>query len=546
MGQVLQAGAGQAPARQALLRAGLADTTSATTINRVCGSGLKSIMLAAADIRAGDADVVVAGGMESMNQAPFLLRKARFGYRLGNGDAGRRRPSSTACGARSRTATWAPTPSGSRSRTTSAARTRTRSRSTSHQHAVAAIDAGRFDAELAPVTVRDAKGRETVVAVDEGPRRDTTARGAREAAARLRPARRRGSRRRRRSGTVTAGNAPGSRTAPPRRSSPASAPSSGSASSPLARIVGYAQAEVAPKWLFLAPIAGRPRPAATGSSCRSTPSTSIEINEAFAAQALADGRELGFDWSKVNVNGGAIALGHPIGASGARIVATLLHELSAAAGPLRAGDAVPRRRRLGRDGVRAGLSAGSTASRRVRSRLAPSALAAWLRSSSQPLPTPQPGGTTPSRPSLVATAGDLPRLEDEAATVACKHGARRAAQVRVGWGIGSRRPRGDPSGSPIRRVSSRDDRAAATAGPPSARPSPRTSCSSPGSGCDRRRGATFESLNPADTRDVVGRFQAGDAADVAMADPRRRDRRPDVARDPGARSAARSCTRSAR
>jgi acetyl-CoA C-acetyltransferase len=196
----------------------------------------------------------------------------------------------------------------------------------SHQRAVDAIDAGRFDAEMAPVTIRDAKGRETVVTVDESPRRDTTL----EALARLAPVfplpdgEDRGDAT---TGTVTAGNAPGITDG-----GAATVVASERAVEqydlhPLARIVGYAQAEVAPKWLFLAPVTGvRNLEARTGLSPDAF--DLVEINEAFAAQTLADGRELGFDWSKVNVNGGAIALGHPIGASGARIVATLLHELA--------------------------------------------------------------------------------------------------------------------------------------------------------------------------------------------------------------------------
>src|SRR6266487_664234 len=173
MGQVLQAGAGQAPARQAALRAGLPDTTSATTINRVCGSGLKSIMLAASEIKAGDADVVVAGGMESMNGAPYLLPGARFGLRLGNAEL---IDSTVADGL------WCSIEGCHMG--THAERVAIKDRVSredqdafalaSHQKAIAAIDAGRFDAELAPVTVSDAKGRETVVSVDENPRRDTS------------------------------------------------------------------------------------------------------------------------------------------------------------------------------------------------------------------------------------------------------------------------------------------------------------------------------------------------------------------------------------
>ena len=175
MGQVLQAGAGQAPARQALLRAGLADTTPATTINRVCGSGLKAIMLAAAAVRAGDGDVFVAGGMESMNRAPFLLRRARFGYRLGNGVL---EDSTVLDGL------WCSVEDchmGTHAERVAihagvSREDQDRLALDSHRKAVEAIDAGRFDAEMAPVTIRDAKGRETAVTVDEGPRRDTTAR----------------------------------------------------------------------------------------------------------------------------------------------------------------------------------------------------------------------------------------------------------------------------------------------------------------------------------------------------------------------------------
>ena len=324
MGQVLQAGAGQAPARQALLRAGLADTTPATTINRVCGSGLKAIMFAAAGIRAGDGDVYVAGGMESMNQAPFLLRKARFGYRLGNGKL---EDAAVLDGL------WCAIEDchmGTHAERVAISNRVSREDQDalaleSHLRAVAAIDAGRFNDEMAPVMIRDAKGRETVVAVDESPRRDTTA----EALARLKPVfalpdgEDRGDTT---TGTVTAGNAPGITDGGAATIVASERAVEQHGLRPLARIVGYAQAEVTPKWLFLAPIQGvRGLEAKTGLSPADF--DLIEINEAFAAQTLADGRELGFDWSKVNVNGGAIALGHPIGASGARIVATLLHEL---------------------------------------------------------------------------------------------------------------------------------------------------------------------------------------------------------------------------
>jgi acetyl-CoA C-acetyltransferase len=196
----------------------------------------------------------------------------------------------------------------------------------SHERAVAAQDAGRFADELAPVTVRYAKGRETVVAADEGPRRDTSI----EALARLKPVFElptgadRGDAT---AGTVTAGNAPGITDGAAATVVASERVVERHGLTPLARIVGYSQAEVEPKWLFLAPVTGVRR-LLDRIELPLEAFDLIEINEAFAAQTLADGRELGFDWDKVNVNGGAIALGHPIGASGARIVATLLHELA--------------------------------------------------------------------------------------------------------------------------------------------------------------------------------------------------------------------------
>jgi len=324
MGQVLQGGAGQAPARQAALLAGLPVTTSATTINRVCGSAMKAIMLGAAEIKAGDTDVVVAGGMESMNGAPYLLTRARFGYRLGDG---------TLVDATVHDGLWCAIEDchmGTHAERVAIKEHVSRADQDefallSHQRAIAAIDEGRFEAEIVPVTVRDAKGRETVVAVDEGPRRDSTIEGL----ARLRPVfelpegQDRGDAT---SGTVTAGNAPGITDGAAATVVASERTVERYGLKPLARIVGYAQAEVEPKWLFLAPVEGVRR-LLDRIELPIEAFDLIEINEAFAAQTLADGRELGFDWDKVNVNGGAIALGHPIGASGARVVATLLHEL---------------------------------------------------------------------------------------------------------------------------------------------------------------------------------------------------------------------------
>jgi acetyl-CoA C-acetyltransferase len=324
MGQVLQAGVGQAPARQAVLKAGLADTTSATTINRVCGSGLKAIMLAASEIKAGDAELVIAGGMENMNQGPYLIPKARFGYRLGNAQL----IDSTVqdglwCAVEDcHMGTHAERVAGHNH---VSREDQDRFAFESHQKAIAAIDAGRFEAEIVPVPVRTGK-TETLVTTDEGPRRDTSL----EALGRLKPvfevpvpddggepqA-----------ASVTAGNAPGITDGAAATVVASERTVERLGLKPLARIVGYSQAEVEPKWLFLAPIKGVGKLLAQ-IELPIEAFDLIEINEAFAAQTLADGRELGFDWSRVNVNGGAIALGHPIGASGARIVATLLHELA--------------------------------------------------------------------------------------------------------------------------------------------------------------------------------------------------------------------------
>lgn len=323
MGQVLQAGAGQAPARQAALNGGLPVGASATTINRVCGSGLKSIMIAAAEIRAGDADVVVAGGMENMNQGPYLLRRARFGYRLGGGELADATVSDglwcaiEGCHMGTHAERVAARSGVSRA-------DQDRFALESHRRAVAAIDAGRFIDEIVPVPVK--LGREEVrFEIDETPRRDTTA----EALARLRPAfdlpegdegPADGI------GTVTAGNAPGITDGAAATVVASERAVERYGLAPLARILGYAEVDVEPKWLFLAPVAGVRR-LLDRVRLPLDAFDLLEVNEAFAAQVLADGRELGFDWARVNVNGGAIALGHPIGASGARIVATLLHEL---------------------------------------------------------------------------------------------------------------------------------------------------------------------------------------------------------------------------
>ncbi len=312
LGQVIQAGAGQAPARQAALRAGLPEGVSATTINKVCGSGLKAVMMGAAAIRAGDAQIIAAGGMENMNLGPYLLPQARTGYRLGDGKV---------VDATVRDGLWCSSCDvhmGNHAERVATKHGVTRQAQDefslrSHQRALAAQDAGRFDEEIVAVTVRGKKG-DTVVAADEAPRSDTTL----DALAKLKPAFDA------EAGSVTAGNAPGI------TDGAAALVIAGAdavdGATPLARITGYAQADLAPEWLFEAPIHGVRR-LLEKLDAKIEDFDLIEINEAFAAQVLADGNELGFDWDRVNVNGGAIALGHPIGASGARVLTTLLYEL---------------------------------------------------------------------------------------------------------------------------------------------------------------------------------------------------------------------------
>jgi acetyl-CoA C-acetyltransferase len=317
MGCVVPAGQGQAPARQAALAAGIPPTIGAVTLNKVCGSGLKTVMVAAALIRAGDGDVYVAGGMENMNLAPYLLPQARTGYRLGNGEL---------VDALVHDGLWSASLNhhmGNSAEFIAEQFVLTREELDeyalhSHRKAIEAIDAGRFQAEIVPVEVPQRKKDPIVFNTDEGPRRDTNL----EALAKLRPAFKK-------DGLVTAGNSPGITDGASATVVMSRKRADREGLEPLARIVGYAQAAVDPTWLFIAPVhAIRNLLQKTG--FRLADFDLIELNEAFAAQVLADGRALepeGWDWDKVNVNGGAIALGHPIGASGARVLTTLLYAL---------------------------------------------------------------------------------------------------------------------------------------------------------------------------------------------------------------------------
>jgi len=314
MGNVIQAGEGQAPARQAALKAGLPPGVGATTVNKICGSGLKSVMLAAQAIIAGDAHIVVAGGMENMTLGPYLLPQARQGYRLGNG---------TLVDATVHDGLWCPFENhhmGNSAEWVAHEYGLTRQELdeysvNSQRKAIQAIQSGKFKAEIAPVEVAQRKGPPLVVDADENPRADTTL----EALAKLRPAFREG-------GVVTAGNSPGITDGAAALVVMGEDTARQLGVKPLARITGYDQAAVEPLKLFTAPIYAV-RKLLDKRGVRLQDMDLIEINEAFAAQVVADGKALGVDWSRVNVNGGAIALGHPIGASGARVLVTLIHAL---------------------------------------------------------------------------------------------------------------------------------------------------------------------------------------------------------------------------
>ncbi|MCB9172034.1 MAG: acetyl-CoA C-acetyltransferase [Ardenticatenales bacterium] len=313
MGNVVQAGEGQAPARQALLKAGLPDSVSATTINKVCGSGLKTVMMAASAIKAGDGDIFVAGGMENMNQAPYLLPNARFGYRLGNGQLlDSMIQDGLWCAVENQhmgnSAEWIAREYEVTREEQDAFALR------SHQRATAAIEGGKFDEEIVPVEIKGRKGT-TVVDKDEAVRPDSSL----EALAKLRPAFEEG-------GTVTAGNAPGITDGASAVVVMSRAEAEARGIKPLARIVGYAQAGVAPLAIFSAPIYAVKK-LAEQMGVGLDHWDLIEMNEAFAAQCLADLDGLGIESDNVNVNGGAIALGHPIGASGTRVLTTLIYAL---------------------------------------------------------------------------------------------------------------------------------------------------------------------------------------------------------------------------
>jgi len=314
MGNVVSAGVGQAPARQAALRGGLADHVAALTVNKVCGSGLKAVMLAQQAIATGDIEIAVAGGMESMSNAPYLLPGAREGLRMGNaqlvdsmiheglwcafeqwhmGNAGELIAAECNIG-RAAQDEFA---------------------FNSHRKAAAAEAEGRFKDEIIPVTIPQKKGDPLVVSRDESVRADTSV----AALGALKPAFKK-------DGTVTAGNAPPVNDGAAALVVMSSARAAQLGLTPLARIVGQATSGLAPKYLLMTPVEAV-RKVAQKIGWRLEDVDLFEINEAFSVQLIAVLQQLGINPDKVNVNGGAVALGHPIGASGARILTTLLYAL---------------------------------------------------------------------------------------------------------------------------------------------------------------------------------------------------------------------------
>src|SRR5262245_41068101 len=315
MGNVVTAGSGQNPARQAALRGGLRDHVAALTINKVCGSGLKAVMLAAQGIATGDIDIAVAGGMESMSNCPYLLPRVREGLRMGNGEILDSMINDglwcafEQCHMGNSGEVVAEHYHVSREDQDAFA-------AGSHKKAAAATDAGRFTEEILPISIPQKKGAPLVVDRDESIRADTTV----QSLAALRPAFKK-------DGSVTAGNAPGVNDGASALVVMASERAKSLGLTPLARIVGQATSGLAPKFVLMTPVEAVRRVAEkVGWDLNDV--DLFELNEAFAVQAVAVLNELQIDPTKVNVNGGAVALGHPIGASGARILVTLLYEMA--------------------------------------------------------------------------------------------------------------------------------------------------------------------------------------------------------------------------
>ena len=315
MGNVVSAGLGQNPARQAALGGGLTPQVAAMTINKVCGSGLKAVALAAQGIQTGDSEIVVAGGMESMSNCPYLLPKARTGYRLGNGEV---------VDSMIQDGLWDAFEDfhmGNTGEVVSEKYKVPRERQDeyalgSHQKAVAAIEAGRFHDEILPVEIAQRKGDPLLFDRDESPRANASI----ETLRALKPAFKK-------DGTVTAGNAPGVNDGAAALIVTSSECASRLGKTPLARIVGQAVSGIEPALVMMAPVeAVRKLVGKIGWNLGDV--DLVELNEAFSVQAVAVTEQLELDPAKVNVNGGAVAIGHPIGASGARILVTLLYEMT--------------------------------------------------------------------------------------------------------------------------------------------------------------------------------------------------------------------------
>jgi acetyl-CoA C-acetyltransferase len=315
MGCVIQAGLGQNPARQAALKGGIPFGVSAVTINKVCGSGLKSVMMAAQGIQLGDSEVVVAGGMESMTNAPYLIPKAREGYRLGNG---------VLVDAMIQDGLWCAFENYHMGNTGEVVATRyhvTREEQdeyalNSHRKAAAAIRAGKFKDEILPVEIPQKKGAPVLLDVDESVREDTSL----EALAKLKPAFKK------EGGTVTAGNAPGVNDGASALVVTSLERARILGVEPMARIAAQATSGIEPELVMMAPVEAI-RKVLKKAGWSLSEVDLIELNEAFSVQAIAIIRELELDPNKVNVNGGAVALGHAIGQSGSRLLTTMLYEM---------------------------------------------------------------------------------------------------------------------------------------------------------------------------------------------------------------------------
>ena len=315
LGNVVQAGIGQNPARQAALKGGLDPRVAAMTINKVCGSGLKAVALAAQGVALGESEIVVAGGMESMSNCPYLVKNARTGFRLGNQEL---------LDSMITDGLWDAYENFHMGQTAElvaekygiSRQEQDQFAFASHQKAVRAIKSCFFGEQIVPVEIPQKKGEPLLIKSDESPREDTSL----EALGKLKPAFKK-------DGTVTAGNAPGTNDGAAALIVTSEATAARLGKQPMARIVAQAVSGVEPKWVMMAPVDAVEKILAKTGWDRDSGVDLYELNEAFAVAAIAVTRVLKLNPEKVNVNGGAVALGHPIGASGARILVTLLYEL---------------------------------------------------------------------------------------------------------------------------------------------------------------------------------------------------------------------------